>query len=272
MSLVDELTGRSVAADPKPPITARIRARIVTLSAEIGVRVLEPVERWIGRRSPVGDTPFYDTAALPWIAELESNWHEIRAELDVVLADRDAIPAFQDISVDQIDLSDDDRWKTYFLFGYGFEVTEHTAACPRTTELLRAIPGMKTAMFSILAPGKHIPHHRGPYKGVLRYHLGLTVPEPAENCRIRVGDEFRSWGEGESLLFDDTYDHEVFNDTEGERVVLFLDVVRPLTGAARHINSALLWVIAHSPLIGDARRRQRQWTADHAERPVVPVG
>ena len=113
-----------------------------------------------------------------------------------MLVDRAAIPAFQDISVDQIDLSDDDRWQTYFLFGYGFEVREHTAACPRTTELVRAVPGMKTAMFSILAPGKHIPHHRGPYKGVLRHHLGLIVPEPAQDCRIRVGDEDAPLGGG----------------------------------------------------------------------------
>ena len=125
---------------------------------------------------------------------------------------------------------------------------------------------MKTAMFSILAAGKHIPNHRGPYKGVLRHHLGLIVPEPAADCRIRVGDEIRHWTEGGSLVFDDTYDHEVWNDTDGERVVLFLDVVRPLTGVAAHINTALLWLIAHSPLIADARRRQARWTAAVAAR------
>ena len=250
----------------------RSRARVVTASAELGVVVVEPVERWIGRRSPIGDTPFYDTTQFAWIAELERHWTEIRAEVEDVLRDRAAIPAFQDISVDQIDLSDDDRWQTYFLFGYGFEVTEHTAACPRTTQLVRAVPGMKTAMFSILAPGKHIPHHRGPYKGVLRHHLGLIVPEPAKACRIRVGDETRHWTEGASLLFDDTYDHEVFNDTGGRRVVLFLDVVRPLTGVARHLNSALLWVIAHSPLVRDARRRQARWTAEVAARRAASPG
>ena len=239
----------------------QFRQRVVISSAELGVKLIEPVERWIGRRSPVGDTPFYDTTRFAWVAELERHWLQIRAELEVVLSDREAIPAFQDISVDQVDLSDDDRWQTYFLFGYGFEVAEHTAACPRTTELVRAVPGMKTAMFSILAPGKHIPHHRGPYKGVLRHHLGLIVPEPAQSCRIRVGDEIRHWTEGGSLILDDTYDHEVWNDTDGQRVVLFLDVVRPLTGIARHINAALLWMIAHSPLVADARRRQQRWTA-----------
>ncbi len=251
------------------PLVAGIRERIVTVSAEIGVKILEPIERWIGRRSPVGDTPFYDNDRFPWIATLEDHWEEIRDELEPILADRDAIPAFHDISVDQVDLSGDRQWQTYFLFGYGFEVPEHTASCPRTTELVRAVPGMKTAMFSILAPGKHIPHHRGPYKGVLRYHLGLIVPEPVQKCRIRVGDEWRHWTEGGSVVLDDTYDHEVFNDTGGQRVVLFLDVVRPLTGFAEKFNRFLLWVIAHSPLVRDARRRQQQWTATVRERRVT---
>jgi aspartyl/asparaginyl beta-hydroxylase (cupin superfamily) len=256
-----------MAGRPAPPaLFERLRGWVVTASAEAGVFVVAPIERWIGRRSPVGDTPFYDTGQFAWVAELERHWTEIRDELEDVLTDRAAIPAFQDLSVDQVDLSDDDRWQTYFLFGYGFEVAEHTAACPRTTELVRAVPGMKTAMFSILAPGKHIPNHRGPYKGVLRHHLGLIVPEPAEACRIRVGDEIRHWSVGRSLVLDDTYDHEVWNDTDGERVVLFLDVVRPLTGGARRLNTALLWLIAHSPLVRDARRRQAQWTAQVAAR------
>jgi hypothetical protein len=68
------------------------------------------------------------------------------------------------------------------------------------------------------------------------------------------------------------YDHEVWNDTGGQRVVLFLDVVRPLTGVARHLNAALLWLIAHSPLIRDARRRQARWTAAVAARRAATPG
>ncbi len=93
---------------------------------------------------------------------------------------------------------------------------------------MREIPGMTTAMFSILSPRKHILDHRGPYKGVLRYHLGLIVPREAERCRIRVGEDIRHWEEGKSLIFDDTFNHEVWNDTDETRVVLFVDVLRPL--------------------------------------------
>ena len=100
--------------------------------------------------------------------------------------------------------------------------------CPQTAALMREIPGMTTAMISILSPRKHILDHRGPYKGVLRYHLGLIVPEDAEACRIRVGEDIRHWQEGKSMVFDDTFNHEVWNDTDETRVVLFVDVLRPL--------------------------------------------
>ncbi len=157
----------------------------------------------------------------------------IREELERVLEDREALPNFQDISKDQIEITDDDRWKTFFLYGYGFEAKLGVEMCPRTAALMREIPGMTTAMFSILSPRKHILDHRGPYKGVLRYHLGLIVPRDAEACRIRVGEDFRHWQEGESMVFDDTFNHEVWNDTDETRVVLFVDVLRPLPSPGR---------------------------------------
>ncbi len=113
-----------------------------------------------------------------------------------MLEDREALPNFQDISKDQIEITDDDNWKTFFLYGYGFKAKLGAEMCPQTAALMRRIPGMTTAMFSILSPRKHILDHRGPYKGVLRYHLGLIVPRDAEACRIRVGEDFRHWVAG----------------------------------------------------------------------------
>ena len=143
-------------------------------------------------------------------------------------------------------------------------------SCARGTHTILVLPGCRRSpTSSILSPRKHILDHRGPYKGVLRYHLGLIVPAPNEKCRIRVGQEWRHWAEGSSIVLDDTYDHEVCNDTDGTRVVLFLDVVRPLTGFAEKLNTFLLWVIAHSPLVSDARKRQQQWTANVNARRVT---
>ncbi len=105
-------------------------------------------------------------------------------------------------------------------------------AAPRPPPCSIGIPGLTTAFFSILSPHKHIGEHRGPWRGVLRYHLALRVPEPAAQAGISVGGQVAHWEEGRSLLFDDGYEHFAWNDTDGVRVVLFVDVIRPLKPAA----------------------------------------
>jgi aspartyl/asparaginyl beta-hydroxylase (cupin superfamily) len=235
------------------------RDRAVDTLNEAGARALQVLERLITRASLVPTTPFLDPRTFPWVGMLEENWRTIRAELDEVLTYREQLPNFQDISTDQESITDDDRWKTFFLYGYGFKSEPNCARCPRTTALLEQVPGMTTAFFSILSPHKHIPDHRGPYKGVLRYHLALKIPEPREACRIRVDGEYATWEEGGSLLFDDSYEHEAWNDTDGIRVVLFMDVIRPLKAPVRQINDFVIRAISKSPYIGDAKRRHLDW-------------
>jgi len=125
---------------------------------------------------------------------------------------------------------------------------------------------MMTAMFSILSPGKHIPPHRGRFKGLLRCHLGLKVPEPKENCRLRVGDDIRHWEEGKAILFDDTFNHEVWNDTDGQRVVLFIDVIRPFSQPVAFLNDMILKLVRRSPYVQDALKNQRAWDQRMEER------
>lgn len=213
-----------------------------------------------GRFSLVGDQPFHPNDQFAWTAPLEAEWTTIRAELDRILEHRDVLPNFQDITKDVTTITRDDRWKTFFLYGYGEKVEQNCARCPETARLVEAIPGMRTAFFSILAPGKHIPAHRGPYKGLLRYHLGLKVPAPNEQCRIRVSDEVRHWEEGKGMVFDDTYNHEVWNDTDGERAILFLDVERPLPGALATFNRFVLDLLRASSTIQDAQKNQEKWS------------
>jgi aspartyl/asparaginyl beta-hydroxylase (cupin superfamily) len=233
--------------------------RVVEWTIAIGERVLAPVERFIGRRSLVGDATFFPLESFPWVAHIEESWQVIREEAERLLDHQADLANFQDISKDQIEITDDDRWKTFFLYGYGFEAKLGVEMCPRTAALMREIPGMTTAMISILSPRKHILDHRGPYKGVLRYHLGLIVPEEAEACRIRVGEDIRHWQEGRSMIFDDTFNHEVWNDTDETRVVLFVDVLRPLPFPESAINRAIVKVIGYSPFVLDAKRNQEAW-------------
>jgi aspartyl/asparaginyl beta-hydroxylase (cupin superfamily) len=240
--------------------------RVVQWTIVVGERILAPVERFIGKRSLVGDAQFFPLERFPWVKHVEANWEVIREELVAVLKDREALPNFQDISKDQIEITDDDQWKTFFLYGYGFQAELGVQMCPRTAALMREIPGMTTAMLSILSPRKHILDHRGPYKGVLRYHLGLIVPQAQEQCRIRVGDEIRHWEEGKSMVFDDTFNHEVWNDTDETRVVLFVDVLRPLPFPESAINKLIVKAIAISPFVQDAKRNQRAWEKRYRER------
>lgn len=196
-----------------------------------------------------GDKTFFEPEAFPWTAQIEGEWKSVRKELDALMAQRDQIPNFQDVSKAQKALTEGDQWKTFFLTTFnGKKIEENCAQCPETARLLRHIPGVRQAMFSILAPGKHIPPHRGPYKGLLRYHLGLIIPGPEGGCRIRVGSDVRSWKEGKSMIFDDSNEHEVWNETDSYRVVLFVDFVRPTIFPFSVVNRIIIWARGQYPL------------------------
>ena len=210
------------------------------------------LERLISFAARDGNRTFFPTSEFPWAAAVESSWRDILAELDGLLTRPETIPAFQEVSPDQARLTQGTDWKTFFLYAYGRTLEENCARCPRTVEILARIPGMTTAMFSILAPGKHIPQHRGPYKGVLRYHLGLVIPDQAASCRIRVGNDIRHWEAGKSLIFDDAHPHEVWNETAQRRVVLFVDFERPLPFPVSTLNRAVIRRIAKTNYVTSA--------------------
>ncbi|HEU5136501.1 MAG TPA: aspartyl/asparaginyl beta-hydroxylase domain-containing protein [Steroidobacteraceae bacterium] len=219
--------------------------------------LLAPIEWLITNCSRDGRKTFFEADAFSWTRAIEAGTPEIRRELDQLLLKRMEIPAFRDVSENQKYLAPPEQWQTYFLYMYGRPVPENCVRCPNTNRLLKVIPGMKTAMFSILAPQTHIREHYGLYKGVLRYHLGLIVPEPASACRIRVGPDTRSWAEGRSLIFDDRYAHEAWNEASGHRTVLFVDFVRPLPWPLSLFNRAVIRIIAMSSMVTTAINRAR---------------
>ena len=224
-----------------------------------GIALQSGMEWAVARVSPLGDPSIYDPRHFPWVAELEREWGAIRRELDTVMTFRDQMPSFQDILKEVGAIQSDDQWKTFFLAGIGMDCAENCKRCPETVRLLGKIPGLTTAFFSILSPGKHIPAHRGAWNGILRLHLGLLVPEPRERVRIRIGNDFYSWREGEALIFDDTFNHEVWNDTQGYRVVLFVDFARPLYPPFHWLNLRLLHFGALAPFLREAGAKQKRW-------------
>jgi ornithine lipid ester-linked acyl 2-hydroxylase len=242
-----------------PSLMARFRKQRRRYVKNAGKRGIRMLGDFLGRQSRVGDPPVFDSALFPFLKPLEENWRVIRAEVDRVLEGREHLPNFQDISPDQKRIAKDNRWKTYFLYGFKYRSEKNCARCPVTTRVLEQIPGLQTAMFSILSPGYHIPAHRGITKGVIRVHLGLKVPQKRENVRIRVAEQICNWTEGKILVFDDTFEHEVWNDTDEERVVLFLDVERPMRVPGRLINWAFLKGIRWTAYVQEAKKNLESW-------------
>src|SRR5262249_38288826 len=160
---------------------AQRRRRIVKGA---GRRLTKGIPDLGGGPSPVADRPVHDTADCPFIAPVEAKWQTIRAELEPLLKDRSRLPAFHEISPDQEYISHGDHWKVFILFGFGVASERNCARCPETARLLRRVPGLQSAWFSILAPRYHIPEHRGVTKSLLRAHLGLIIPRERENCMM----------------------------------------------------------------------------------------
>jgi ornithine lipid ester-linked acyl 2-hydroxylase len=223
------------------------------------VPILDFQRKLIERFDPDAGVRFFDKSRFPWVSELEAGWKTMRRDLDEALEERgQRIPKFTDVSSRQKGLADD-QWKTLVFYFYGRRVRENCDRYPETEALLKRIPQMRTAMFSILDGGAHIPAHHGPYKGILRYHLGLRVPATGDACCIRVDNEIRSWGEGDSLIFDDTFEHEVWNRDPRQRVVLFVDFLRPMAAPLSQINWALSHIIEHAGVVREVQDKAAQY-------------
>jgi ornithine lipid ester-linked acyl 2-hydroxylase len=169
------------------------------------------------------------------------------------------LPNVQDITVDAQSITQDAGWKMFLLTAYGITSRANIALCPETWRILQRIPGLKTAMFSVFQPGKRLPPHRGPYNGVLRFHLGLLVPAGDDKIGIRVGPEVRHWKEGSGLVFDDAFEHEAWNETDQARVVLFVDFVKPLRFPANILNKMLLSLAVFTPFVREGNDNLRRW-------------
>lgn len=249
----------AVAESAPPPSAALIPKRPPIM--RIG-RWLQPrINRLTGRASRIGDRPFHDPRDFPWIAAIEAEWETIRAEMARATHDLDGVPPLAEISPDHRRIAPAGKWRSFFLYGYGYRLPANCAACPRTTALLATVPGLNSALFSILVPGTHIPAHTGVSKALLTCHVGLRVPVATERCRMRVGNDYTHWTEGRALVFDDMYDHEVWNDTDEVRVILLIQFRRPMRVVGRIVAELFLFGVRHSRFVQDARRGVERWTA-----------
>lgn len=165
--------------------------------------------------------PWHNPADFDWVLRLEAAFPAIRAEaIALHQADRFTTnPLSGDLA--------EGSWREFRLYSEGYRLGEHCAACPRTTEIVESIPGATSAglvYFASVGPGTHLRAHWGPHNARLRCHLGLVIPDA---CSLRVADESRSWEEGRVMIFDDSFEHELWNPSGQTRIVLILDVWHP---------------------------------------------
>lgn len=221
-------------------ILERFRVRRRKRVKRFGKRLIRNMAGFLGRQSLVDDVPVLDRRQFAFLNNIEANWETIRDEIKPLLQHRDALPVFQELSRDQRKIAKDDNWHVFVLYGFGGKHETNCARTPLTSKLLENVPRLQTAWFSILAPNYHVPAHRGVTKGILRCHLGIQIPKDPERCRMRVGDKTCVWREGELFVFDDTYEHEVWNDTDEERVVLLFDFDRPMRFWGRFVHRSFI--------------------------------
>nr|WP_315423581.1 aspartyl/asparaginyl beta-hydroxylase domain-containing protein [uncultured Pedobacter sp.] len=162
----------------------------------------------------------------PFLLEMEANWEAVWAELKVL----------GEKQYSDYEHSKDGGWKMMLLVMIDQFNEAYEAQCPFTFELLRKIPNITFAAVSKLDPHSKIHPHREWIKeddallynngNLHRAHLGLQIPPNPSECAMRVGDETRSWTHGKFLMFNDSVEHEVLNNTDEDRIVLVVDFIK----------------------------------------------
>jgi aspartate beta-hydroxylase len=190
---------------------------------------------------------FYPREDFPWLTEVEAATDAIRRELFAVMADDSLSDRFEPyvdypagVPLDQwAELNRSPRWSAFYLFRDGEVVSGNAGRCPATIAALDLAPQphvirrSPAAMFSVLQPRTRIPPHTGVSNTRLVAHLPLILPD---DCRFRVGNETRAWREGEAWVFDDTIEHEAWNDSDRPRTILIFDIWSPfLSDAEREL-------------------------------------
>lgn len=251
----------SDTADPAPAAVANPKETWITPAFAAHLFHFEKTIKALDQ-----DRTFFDLQDFPWTREVERDWRAMRDEVDRMLGAMEMLPGFEEIQVEQECLTRDRRWKIFPLYAYGDRFARNCARCPATARAIQRIPDLKVAMFSIFQAGKEVPPHRGPYGGVLRYHLGLKVPKPETQCGITVGSDRRTWTEGGSLVFDDSHQHHAWNHSAEDRVVLFVDFARPVPEHLREGNEKIIKVISETDFVGRAAANWAAWEREHGDR------
>jgi len=237
---------RALAAVPQPG--ARFAEAVDILAGEKPIQLQQPTSFYFPQLPQIA---FYAREDFAWVAALEAAVPAMRAELEALLATDAGLTPYVQAAPDRASrghaLLNDPRWSAVHLWQDG-ERTTAAPLAPVTMAALDAVPlpfiagRSPMALFSVLAAQTHIPRHHGMLNTRLIVHVPLIVPD---GCRLRVGNHTRTVEPGKAMIFDDSIEHEAWNDSDAVRVVLLFEIWRPeLTEAERRALTAMFEAIA----------------------------
>jgi beta-hydroxylase len=185
--------------------------------------------------SKVPTSAYIPQRYFPALKVLEDNWQVIRDEA-LALYKNGHIAIKNDLPGSSF--YKDNRWTSFYLKAYHCDIPSARQLAPKTMALIDQVPGMNLALFACLNPGKRLGKHHDPFAFSIRYSLGLSTPN-SEKCGITVNGQHNTWEDGKGILFDETFSHYAYNDTEVPRIILMTDIDRPLK--SRVIQKIYYW-------------------------------
>lgn len=213
----------------------------------IGLRIILIIEYLIKKNTD--SVAIFDSRNFFWTQHFRESISTIQNELEAILISDVKIPKIDDLSFEQNKIIEKGEWNTYFLCAYGQYINKNCEACPKTFEIIKSVPEIQTAFFSIFKPNTSIKPHRGIFNGVLRYHLALKTPINSSACGIRVNAQTIYWQVGEDFIFDDTFEHEAWNYSNETRIVLCIDFEKPMPAWLKPLNRFLIQMLGSSLFI-----------------------
>ena len=214
--LRDSFDAEGIKLGNSPRVEEFVRTRFGISEPEY----IHPLQQPKGFIRELESHPWWDRSRFEWVPRLEAATPDILQEALALRGNAQFRPQHDGIT-------ENGNWNVFYLYNYGDRIAENCQRCPITTRIVESIPRALEAgriYFSVMTEGTIVKAHFGPVNTRIRCHLGLKVPE---DCAIRVAGEARRWEEGQCLVFDDSYEHDVWNRGPGSRLVLILDVWHP---------------------------------------------
>jgi beta-hydroxylase len=166
---------------------------------------------------------FFNVSDFHWASVLESKVEVILGELKHNFHNK----FWMNEHPDYVSGEDYNAWQTLTLLFWGIKNEKLIESFPETSKIISEVPGLITAQFSLLKGMTNIKPHKGYSSMVLRSHLPLVVPAGAEKCALMIETEIQHWHKGKLLIFDDSYLHSAWNNSNENRIVLMFDFVKP---------------------------------------------